>query len=145
MHRELAESSDPTGVDDALWNAFMVETIDLLACGVILEQLGPVIVLGAHREPIVWNSESANWMAAALDEVEATCVFLLNTIIGGDPILRIIVVFSIVLKISYFATVRCAIDILLELFKAGSHHVLCHCKECYRKSGKTREGTDWKD
>lgn len=45
VHLKGSERGSATGVDDSLWDSFMVEAVDLLASGVVLEELRADLVL----------------------------------------------------------------------------------------------------
>jgi len=71
-------------VDNTLGNALVVEAVDLLASGVILQQRGTLLVVCRHRQPVI-------------------SVALLNTSIGGDAPLVVVNVFGNSCKLSHLA------------------------------------------
>lgn len=53
VHLEGTKSACASGVHDTLWNALMVEAVDLLASGMILEEHRPGVVIVNNFEPVV--------------------------------------------------------------------------------------------
>jgi len=56
VHLESSKGASTTGMNDSLWNTFVIKAIDLLAAGVIFEEHWTSLVLGDDFEPVIWDS-----------------------------------------------------------------------------------------
>lgn len=69
MQLEGAVRGSATGVDNTLWDALVIEAMDLLTASVVLEKHWASLVFAGHLQPIV-------------------CVGLLYAIVGCDSVAR---------------------------------------------------------
>lgn len=110
VQRELAEGASATGVDDTLGDPLMVESVDFLASGVVLQELWAGLVFGGNLEPVVWAVKGQNmdksiyggWRGYC-PRIVLTCVTLLDAIVRGNPRRLIEHVFGVLGEVGDFA------------------------------------------
>lgn len=91
VHLEITECTRATGVDDTLWDTFVVEAMDLLTTHVIFQQLRAGVILGSDLEPVIR-------------------VGLLHAKVGSDPVLGCMVIDGVLLKVGSLLVAGGAIE-----------------------------------